>query len=149
MADPSRGDPGVCGGSLEVYVEPVLPEPTILVAGGGHVGRAVVSLASWLGWRVVLSDDRAEFCSPETLPADVVTMRSRVTFLDEESGEQHSVELVYPRAADMEQGRVSVLTPVGAALIGLRRGAAIDWPNRLGTLRRLTIVDVVQPERGG
>lgn len=92
---------------------------------------------------------RAEFCSPESLPADVVTMRSRVTFLDEESGEQHSVELVYPRAADMEQGRVSVLTPVGAALIGLRRGAAIDWPNRLGTLRRLTIVDVVQPERGG
>jgi xanthine dehydrogenase accessory factor len=68
MADPSRGDPGVCGGSLEVYVEPVLPEPTILVVGGGHVGRAVVSLAAWLGWRVVLSDDRPEFCSPETVP---------------------------------------------------------------------------------
>ncbi len=68
MADPSRGDPGVCGGSLEVYVEPVLPEPTILVVGGGHVGRAVVSLAAWLGWRVVLSDDRPDFCNAEAAP---------------------------------------------------------------------------------
>lgn len=90
---------------------------------------------------------RAEFCSAESLPADVVTMRSRVVFLDEDSGEEHAVELVYPSAADMELGRVSVLTPVGAALIGLRRGSAIDWPNRLGALRRLTIVEVVQPER--
>jgi regulator of nucleoside diphosphate kinase len=92
---------------------------------------------------------RAEFCSADRLPADVVTMGSRVTFCDEASGEQHAVELVYPRSADMEFGRVSVLTPVGAGLIGLRRGSTIDWPNRLGAVRRLTIVDVVQPERGG
>jgi regulator of nucleoside diphosphate kinase len=91
---------------------------------------------------------RAEFCSAESLPADVVTMRSRVVFRDEDSGEEHAVELVYPRNADMELGRVSVLTPVGAALIGLRRGSAIDWPNRLGAVRRLSIVDVIQPERG-
>ena len=92
---------------------------------------------------------RAEFCSPESLPADVVTMRSRIVFLDEDSGEEHAVELVYPSAADMELGRVSVLTPVGAALIGLQRGSAIDWPNRLGLCRRLRIIEVIQPERGG
>ncbi|HEU4651406.1 MAG TPA: GreA/GreB family elongation factor, partial [Croceibacterium sp.] len=80
---------------------------------------------------------------------DVVTMRSRVRFLDETSGEEHAVELVYPSAADLELGRVSVLTPVGAALIGLRRGSAIDWPNRMGAFRRLTIIEVTQPERGG
>lgn len=91
---------------------------------------------------------RAEFCSADSLPADVVTMRSRVTFLDEDSGEEHAVELVYPRAADLELGRVSVLTPVGAALIGLKRGSAIDWPNRAGACRRLRIVEVIQPERG-
>lgn len=90
---------------------------------------------------------RAEFCSADSLPADVVTMKSQVTFLDEETGEEHAVELVYPRAADVELGRVSVLTPVGAALIGLKRGSAIDWPNRLGLLRRLRIIEVVQPER--
>ena len=91
---------------------------------------------------------RAEFCARDHLPADVVTMQSEVVFVDEESGEEHRVHLVYPRDADMERNRLSVLTPVGAALIGLRRGACIDWPNRLGATRRLRIVDVVQPEPG-
>ena len=68
MTDPERGDPGVCGGSLEIYVEPVFPEPMIVVAGGGHVGKAVVHLAHWLGYRVALTDDRVEFCSAETVP---------------------------------------------------------------------------------
>ncbi|HEY6815295.1 MAG TPA: nucleoside diphosphate kinase regulator [Croceibacterium sp.] len=92
---------------------------------------------------------RAEFCAPGSLPADVVTMHSRVVFRDEGTGEEHAVELVFPRAADVALGRVSVLTPVGAALIGLRRGSAIDWPNRLGAVRRLRIVEVIQPERDG
>lgn len=68
MADPQRGDPGVCGGQLEVYVEPVLPKPSMLVIGAGHVGKAVAHLAHWLGFWVIVSDDRAEFCSPETVP---------------------------------------------------------------------------------
>ena len=83
------------------------------------------------------------------LPADVVTMRSRVVFLDRSSGEEHSVELVYPGEADMARQRISVLTPIGAALIGMRRGSAIDWPNRQGERRPLEIVDVVQPTREG
>jgi len=68
MVDPSQGDPGVCGGQLEVYVEPVLPKPTILIVGGGHVGSAVAHLANWLGFRVLVSDDREEFCTPESNP---------------------------------------------------------------------------------
>ncbi len=72
MADPSRGDPGVCGGQVEVFVEPILPPPTVVVIGGGHVGRAVAHLAKWLGFRVAVSDDRPEFCNPEAIPdADV------------------------------------------------------------------------------
>lgn len=68
MAEPGRGDPGVCGGSLEVFVEPLLPKATIVVAGGGHVGQAVVELAAWMGYRVVLTDDRPEFCNPVAAP---------------------------------------------------------------------------------
>ncbi len=68
MVDPAQGDPGVCGGQLEVYVEPVLPQPTLVVIGGGHVGKAVAHLARWLKFRVVVSDDRAEFCTPEANP---------------------------------------------------------------------------------
>ena len=68
MADPARGDPGVCGGTVEVFVEPILPPAMIVVVGAGHVGKAVVHLAKWLGFRVAVSDDRAEFCNPEAIP---------------------------------------------------------------------------------
>src|SRR5687767_8759016 len=68
MADPSRGDPGVCGGTVEVLVEPILPPAMIVVIGGGHVGKAVVHLAKWLGFRVAVSDDREEFSNPESAP---------------------------------------------------------------------------------
>src|SRR5512144_2195634 len=68
MADPSRGDPGVCGGTVEVFVEPILPPALIVIIGAGHVGKAVVHLAKWLGLRVVVSDDRPEFCTPEAVP---------------------------------------------------------------------------------
>jgi xanthine dehydrogenase accessory factor len=72
LVNPAEGDPGVCGGEVEIFVEPIEALPTLLVIGGGHVGRAVVHLARWLGFRVVLSDDRPEFCRPETVPgADV------------------------------------------------------------------------------
>jgi xanthine dehydrogenase accessory factor len=68
MADPERGDPGVCGGQLEVFVDPIRPKPTLVIVGAGHVGQAVVHLAHWLGFRVVVTDDRPEFCNPEVVP---------------------------------------------------------------------------------
>ena len=89
--------------------------------------------------------DRARTVSWAELPDDVVTMGSHVVFLDRASGEEHAVQLVYPAAADMAQHRVSVLTPIGAGLIGMHRGRAIDWPNRQGERRKLEIVAVIQP----
>ena len=68
MTDPARGDPGVCGGQLEIYVEPIQPKPVLVVIGSGHVGKAVAHLAHWLGFRVAVCDDRPEFCSPEAVP---------------------------------------------------------------------------------
>lgn len=68
LNDPHGGDPGVCGGEVEVFVEPILPKPTVIVVGAGHVGQAVAHLAHWLGFRVVVSDDRAEFANPTTVP---------------------------------------------------------------------------------
>ena len=58
LIDPVRGDPGVCGGDVQIFVEPHMPEPTVIVMGYGHVGRAVAQLAGWLGFRVVAADDR-------------------------------------------------------------------------------------------
>jgi xanthine dehydrogenase accessory factor len=68
MTDPARGDPGVCGGQVEVYVEPLQPKPVLVVIGAGHVGKAVVYLAHWLGFYVVVNDDRPEFCTPQAVP---------------------------------------------------------------------------------
>jgi xanthine dehydrogenase accessory factor len=53
---------------MEVFVEPILPKPTLVVIGAGHVGRAVVHLGKWLGFRVAVTDDRPEFCTPEAIP---------------------------------------------------------------------------------
>jgi len=73
LVDPSNGDPGVCGGSVTIYLEVFMPEPTIFVVGCGHVGKAVVDLAHWLGFRVVATDDREELADPSAVPnADVV-----------------------------------------------------------------------------
>ena len=68
MVDPARGDPGTCGGQVEVFVEPILPAPLVVVIGAGHVGKAVVHLAKWLGFRVAACDDRVEFCNADSLP---------------------------------------------------------------------------------
>ena len=68
LHNPSAGDPGVCGGEVEIFMDPLTARPTLLVVGAGHVGRALVHLGGWLGFRVVLADDRAEQCTPEATP---------------------------------------------------------------------------------
>lgn len=68
LADLESGDPGICGGTVTAFVEPLLPPPTVLVIGCGHVGKAVAELAKWLELRVVVSDDRPGYATPEQLP---------------------------------------------------------------------------------
>ncbi|MDZ7843641.1 MAG: XdhC/CoxI family protein [Anaerolineales bacterium] len=68
LIDPGEGDPGVCGGVLDVFIEPLQVPFQLIIVGGGHVGREVVRLAHWLGYRVILNDDREEFCTPESAP---------------------------------------------------------------------------------
>ena len=91
---------------------------------------------------------RADTYARDCFPPHVVTMMAHVAFVDESTGEKHEVQLVYPGDADSERHRISVLTPIGAALIGMPRGASIDWPNRAGQYRRLRIMDVRQREPG-
>ena len=68
LVAPERGDPGVCGGEVEIYLEPYLPPATVYIVGCGHVGQAVAHLAHWLGFRVIVNDDRAELASPDVIP---------------------------------------------------------------------------------
>ncbi|MDO2948805.1 nucleoside diphosphate kinase regulator [Aeromonas simiae] len=94
--------------------------------------------------------DRADVIEPEQMPADVVTMNSTVRFRLIASGEEHSLTLVYPKDVKGESSRISVLAPVGSALLGLKVGDNISWPGPSGQLIEVEILEVVyQPERAG
>ncbi|MEN3951542.1 nucleoside diphosphate kinase regulator [Iodidimonas sp. SYSU 1G8] len=86
--------------------------------------------------------DRAEILPQEKLPADVVRIGSTVDYRDLAAGAVRKVMLVYPNEADSEAGKVSVLTPIGAALIGLKTGQHIGWNARNGQHRELEILAV-------
>lgn len=93
---------------------------------------------------------RAIVVPPEQIPKDVVTMNSRVVFEDETTGERREVTLVYPAHADIGAGKISILVPVGSALLGLRIGQSIDWNLPSGQRRRYRVIAVpYQPEAAG
>ena len=92
--------------------------------------------------------DRAELCEPGELPEQTVAMNSRIDFIDEGTGARRTVQLVYPRDADIAAGRISILTPIGAGLIGMMAGSSIRWPDRDGHDRMLRIVSVTPPGEG-
>ena len=93
--------------------------------------------------------DRAQIVSPFRIPADVVTMHSRVRVKDLNANKDSTHTLVFPRDADFAQGRISVLAPVGTAILGCRTGNVIEWKVP-GVNRKLRIEEVLyQPERAG
>lgn len=89
--------------------------------------------------------ERAEIHNQASLPSGVVTIGSEVEFVEVASDRSRTVRIVLPVDADIEAGRISVLTPIGAGLIGLSAGQAIDWPDLEGRERRIEIVAVRQP----
>lgn len=94
--------------------------------------------------------DRAELVEPAAVPRDVVTMHSSVRFIDHDTGEVRTVTLVYPGEEDSRQGRISVVAPVGSALIGLQAGATMAWRTLDGRTKRLSVLEVGhQPEAHG
>lgn len=108
----------------------------------GRLAEAADALESELASAVVVP--------PEEIPGDVVTMNSQVRFLDEATGHQREITLVYPKDADPAQGKISILAPVGAAVIGLSVGQSVDWPLPGDRIKRLKIVAVLyQPESAG
>lgn len=94
--------------------------------------------------------ERAEILAPDAVPGNLVTMNSVVRFVDEESAEESEVKLVFPGHADAAKDRISVLAPIGTALLGLSVGDSIEWPLPNARKRRLRVVGIVyQPEAAG
>jgi regulator of nucleoside diphosphate kinase len=93
---------------------------------------------------------RANVVAPAEIPANVVTMNSTVTCVEEISGAEHQFTLVYPNAADAAAGRISVLAPIGTALLGLSIGQSIDWIAPDGRPLRVRVASIsYQPEAAG
>ena len=93
--------------------------------------------------------DRASIIDAEDVSHDLVTMNSVVCVVDADSGEKMTFTLVYPEAADLSQGKVSVLAPVGSAVLGYRTGDVVEWKVPSGQ-RRLKIEKVLhEPEAAG
>lgn len=94
--------------------------------------------------------DRAEIVAAEDMPDNIVTMNSTVRFRVTSSNKEFSLTLVYPQNHNGEVGQISVLAPVGSALLGLTEGDEIEWPKPGGGQLTVKIVAVVyQPERAG
>ncbi len=92
---------------------------------------------------------KAEIVDPQKIPRDVVTMNSLVKFRDLSSQEIYMYSIVYPTDADFDNGKISVLAPIGMALLGYRVGDVVEWPVPAG-MRRLKVEEVLyQPEAAG
>lgn len=93
---------------------------------------------------------RAEIVEPQQIPATVVTMNSTVRFRVESSPDEFILTLVYPKDMDASSQKISILAPVGSALLGLSTGDVIEWPKPGGGVLQVRIEEVVyQPERAG
>lgn len=107
----------------------------LAAGGGGSLSQAAESL--------LMEVERAKVVPDKKLPADIVRMHSRVQYRTDRD-ESVDVTLVYPVEADISQGKISVLTPIGAALIGLRTGQSMTWETRDGRKNVLTVLSVIQ-----
>jgi regulator of nucleoside diphosphate kinase len=119
-----------------------------VVLDASRIGRlqalaaAAIARSPDIADRLMQEIERATVVPAPDMPPNVVNIGSQVTFRDVETGQEQAVILVLPPYADIAEGRVSVVTPIGVALIGLAEGASIDWQTRSGETRRLTVTRV-------
>ncbi len=127
------------------YLQPELP-PIAIVRGDAerlvriadHASGEFAKAGDFLSREI----DRAQVIENHEKRSGLVTMGSRVAFRDDVTAQTRTVTLVYPDEADLSQGRISVLTPVGAALIGLSVSQSIEWETVSGGRRSLTVLAV-------
>ncbi|MET0435871.1 MAG: nucleoside diphosphate kinase regulator [Devosia sp.] len=124
--------------------------PAITLGRADHAKLNSLALASLerlpdLADRLLEELERAKVIADEKLPEGVVRMGSSITYVTNADKEQ-TVTLVYPADADIETGRISVMTPIGTALVGLKAGQSITWRDRADKRHKLTVVSVLAPQ---
>lgn len=129
----------------------MMPEIQITRANRQRLNQILADHAPIRSWRAVefLVGEltRAAIVDDDVTPADVVTMRSRVSFREEGGEATEMVTLTYPGESGLYEDAMSVLTPLGAALLGLSEGQSISYPRPDGGMRTITVVEIrYQPE---
>jgi len=141
MVDPTRGDPGTCGGQVEVFVEPILPNPLVVVIGAGHVGKAVTHLAKWMGFRVAACDDRAEFCNAESTPdADAYYPVAMDELPNQIKIDKRTFLVLTTRGSAVDVAGLTPLLDTPAAYIGVI-GSKRRWATTMKALKEKGVSD--------
>lgn len=128
---------------------PTSLKPEIIVSDVDYKRLASLAMAAQVGLPEVADAlqselERARVVAADRVPSDVVQMGSTIEFRVD-TGQQRCVTLVFPEKENISKGRVSVLTPIGAALVGLSSNQSITWTTRDGRQHKLTVVRVEQP----
>ncbi len=127
FVDPAQGDPGVCGGEIEVYLEPYLPPTTLFIIGCGHVGQALANLGHWLGFRIVVTDDRAELAAPEHVPhADIYLPGNIEEALAAQTITRNTFIALVTRNVSLDRQILPLLAETAAPYIGVM-GSRRRW----------------------
>jgi xanthine dehydrogenase accessory factor len=139
LAGPTEDAVGVCGGQMDVFIEPILPPPTLLVLGCGHVGVALAHLAKWLGFRVAVSDDREELCKPEHIPnADLYLPGEIAAVLSHTSIDSQTYVVSVTRGYPFDVAALPILLESEAAYIGVI-GSRRRWMTTANELNAMGI----------
>lgn len=143
LVNPQRGDPGVCGGQVEIYVEPYPAPYRLYVLGCGHVGRSLATLGRWLGFRVIAWDDRPDLATPENMPdADILLSGSPAELLLAHPVDHRSYLALVTRNVELDRQLLPILVDTPAAYIGVM-GSLRRWEET----KRLLSADGLPPEK--
>ncbi len=127
LQDPTQGDPGICGGTMTVYMEPFMTPHTVFVIGTGHVGKAVIDLAHWLGYRTIAVDERAELLTSEAMPlADVRFPGTVADALEAHPVTENTSVVVVTKSHALDAEITPLLLDTPASYIGVM-GSARRW----------------------
>ena len=134
--DPAQGDVGVCGGEIQVVIEPIQPKPGLLVIGAGHVGNAAAHLGKWLGFEVTLVDDRPDFAGSSDVPdLDRVVTCAMKDISDHVGIHAQTYILLTTRGVDLDVEGLPNLLASPAAYIGVI-GSRRRWETTVDQLRQ-------------
>jgi xanthine dehydrogenase accessory factor len=137
LSNEQRGDPLICGGEMEIFVEPLLMSPTLMIVGAGHIGAAVAQLGKTLGFHIVVLDDRPEFVTPESFPnADQHIAGDIVQEIGKLETTPRTFIVLVTRAHTLDAQLLGALVEKPAAYIGM-----------LGSKRRvITVMDTLKQQ---